>query len=155
MSTKASSRTPTPVETPSSFTGKTNLELPVSIIPIPGHGKVFGRLVEQSNTSEHLRQIKDSAVLSLGREKRLRVEPTDTLKEDDSDEGDFESPVWSSYASTDIVINSPHKDIPIPSKVLVLKKSDILLLRNNGYRVFDAKSIIPDINRKFLGTQSL
>lgn len=46
MSTTTPSDTLTPVKTHSSFRDNLNLVPEISTLPIPGHGKVFSRLVE-------------------------------------------------------------------------------------------------------------
>lgn len=55
----------------------------------------------------------------------------------------------------DLVTVSPRKDVEIPLRVPVPKKTDISLLRNDGYMVFTAKSIVTNVDIQFLGSQSL
>lgn len=66
----------------------------------------------------------------------MRTEPAEVsenkLSEDDDDS---ELTVWTSYTSIDLFTSSPRKGIDFQPRVPIPKKSDILLLRNDGYRV--------------------
>lgn len=80
LSIKVSNSTVILVETHSSSRGNINLKPVVSIIPILGHGKIFGKLVEHSNTFEYLRQIKESGVPGQGREMKDLEKKVITMK---------------------------------------------------------------------------
>lgn len=84
-----------------------------------------------------------------GMRNRLRTESVENSENVESDD-ESESSVWFSYTSTDMVIVSPRRDT---LRVPVLKKSDISLLRNDGYWVFVTKSIVPDVDKQFFGSQ--
>lgn len=98
--------------------------------------------------------MEESGKFGQGREKRLRTELAKISDNELSEDDDSDSPVWTSYTSTDLLTVSLRKGVEFSPRVPVPKKSDISLLRNDGYRVFMAKRIVLDVDRKFLGCQS-
>lgn len=122
----------------------------VSFPPGLGHGKM-GKLLMYSNILEHLRQIKTFTLPGHGQNKRKMVKSAASSESKDS-KGNEESPHRTSYSVSDIKLIEPYTVDYESAKVPCLKKTHIFLLRNEGYKGFFTKSIIPLIDRQFMGT---
>lgn len=74
-----------------------------------------------------------------------------TSSESKASKGIEESPHWTTYTTSNIKLMKPYNGDFELVKVPCLKKTDILIIRNDGYMAFIAKSAIPLIDRQFMG----